>query len=187
MITKSEWKLLQKEWFKCQYASMQPADAVRARLSDELENQDKLEAEVARLRGDRDLEKRWRKDSDDRAAELEAEAARLRDELAEWHDAAKHVDVDHPDEVHCGCVAILQKQLADARAAFKLVSESECMDCASHKQERDEARTEVARLTVSRRYTCTDCGSKGRHNKQNRGAEPICPACKNRRDYGQNA
>lgn len=40
---------------------------------------------------------------------------------------------------------------------------------------------------ISRRYTCTECGAKGRHNKQNRGAEPICPACKNRKEYMEDA
>ena len=37
------------------------------------------------------------------------------DELDEWHDAAKHVDADYADEVHCSCVPILRKQLQDAR------------------------------------------------------------------------
>jgi hypothetical protein len=49
---------------------------------------------------------------------LEAECmdcAALKAELEEWHDAAKHVDSDHPGEVHCGCVPVLRKQLTDAR------------------------------------------------------------------------
>lgn len=51
---------------------------------------------------------------------LEAEAARLRGELDDWENAAKHVEAEHPDEVHCGCVPVLRKLLADARAELKL-------------------------------------------------------------------
>lgn len=39
----------------------------------------------------------------------------LKEKLDEWHDAAKHVDADYADEVHCSCVPILRKQLQDAR------------------------------------------------------------------------
>jgi hypothetical protein len=39
----------------------------------------------------------------------------LKEKLDEWHDAAKHVDADYVDEVHCSCVPILRKQLQDAR------------------------------------------------------------------------
>ena len=35
MIKKAEWIRLQKEWFGCKYAAMQPADAVRAKCSDD--------------------------------------------------------------------------------------------------------------------------------------------------------
>ena len=37
-------------------------------------------------------------------------------ELDDWHNAAKHVDADHPDEVHCGCVPILRKKNTDLQS-----------------------------------------------------------------------
>lgn len=46
--------------------------------------------------------------------------------------------------------------------------------------ERDEARA----AAISRRYTCHECGRKGRHSKQNRGAQPICPPCDFSRLFG---
>jgi hypothetical protein len=42
---------------------------------------DEAADEIDRLRDDRNLEKRWRKDSDDRAQALTEECDRLRDEL----------------------------------------------------------------------------------------------------------
>jgi hypothetical protein len=39
----------------------------------------------------------------------EAENVRLKGELSDWHNALAHVEADHPDEVHCGCVAVLRK------------------------------------------------------------------------------
>jgi len=46
------------------------------------------------------------------------------EKLFDWENSAKHVESDHPDEVHCGCVPLLRKLLSDAR------------------KERDEARAE---------------------------------------------
>lgn len=46
---------------------------------------------------------------------LKSENARLLEELEDWRNAAKHVDADHTDEVHCGCVPILRKQNADLK------------------------------------------------------------------------
>jgi hypothetical protein len=79
----------------------------------------------------------------EREARRIAERDEAREALAEWHDSALHVDSDHPDEVHCGCVAVLRKQLADARLSVKHALEAECCDCATLKQERDEARAEA--------------------------------------------
>jgi hypothetical protein len=36
-------------------------------------------------------------------------------ELADWENAELHVNSDHPNEAHCGCVTILRKQLAEMR------------------------------------------------------------------------
>ena len=45
----------------------------------------------------------------------ERERDEAREALSEWEDAAKHVEANHPDEVHCGCVPVLRKLLTDAR------------------------------------------------------------------------
>jgi hypothetical protein len=50
---------------------------------------------------------------DETAKRICAELKAARAELADWHNAAEQVKADHPDEVHCGCVAILRKQLND--------------------------------------------------------------------------
>ena len=52
-----------------------------------------------------------------------------RDALSDWENAALHVEAEHPDEKHCGCVPVLRKLLADAR------------------KERDEAR-ELLRILI---------------------------------------
>lgn len=59
---------------------------------------------------------------------LERERDEALEELADWRNAAAHVESNHSDEVHCTCVPILQKLLADAR------------------KERDEARDRIAEL-----------------------------------------
>jgi len=60
----------------------------------------------------------------DFARRLERERDKAQAELAEWHDAAKHVDSDYPDERHCGCVPILRKQMKDARAEVARLREA---------------------------------------------------------------
>lgn len=65
------------------------------------------------------------------ARKLERERDEAREELADWENAALHVESDHPDEVHCGCVPILRKLLADAR------------------KERDEAREALRQIWQS--------------------------------------
>jgi len=47
---------------------------------------------------------------------LAAENARLKNELDDWHNAAAHVEADHKDEVHCGCVPVLRKLNNDLKA-----------------------------------------------------------------------
>jgi hypothetical protein len=60
-------------------------------------------------------------DANDRLQERDE----ARKALADWENAAAHVEADHPDEKHCGCVSVLRKLLADARS------------------DRDEAREEI--------------------------------------------
>ena len=91
--------------------------------------------------------------SGERETRLIAERYEARAELAEWHDAAKHVDADHPDEKHCGCVAILRKQLTDARAVLAVAqkesadqaadAERYCALANQHMTERDDARAKL--------------------------------------------
>ena len=45
---------------------------------------------------------------------LERERDEVREALADWENAAAHVEADHPDEKHCGCVPVLRKLLTDA-------------------------------------------------------------------------
>jgi uncharacterized coiled-coil DUF342 family protein len=66
---------------------------------------------------------------------MKAERDEARRELEEWRNSSAHVEADHPDEVHCGCVPVLRKLLTDAR------------------RERDEAMDEISLL----RSTVTDC------------------------------
>lgn len=49
------------------------------------------------------------------AARLRAALAETAEKLADWENAASHVESPHPDEVHCGCVPVLRKLLVDAR------------------------------------------------------------------------
>jgi hypothetical protein len=46
-ITKTQWKGLQKEWFDCEYAAMQPVDAVRMRLTNETNEVERLANGIA--------------------------------------------------------------------------------------------------------------------------------------------
>jgi hypothetical protein len=52
------------------------------------------------------------------ARRIERERDEARQELSDWENAALHVEADHPDEKHCGCVPVLRKLLTDAREAF---------------------------------------------------------------------
>jgi hypothetical protein len=76
--------------------------------------------------------------------------------LADWENAAAHVEADHPDEKHCGCVPVLRKLLTDAREKLdeemkwhhqthKELVETQCklMDVS---QERDDAREQIKEL-----------------------------------------
>lgn len=64
------------------------------------------------------------------ARKLERERDEAKEALADWENAADHVESDHPDENHCACVPVLRKLLADARS------------------QRDEAKAIAADLAV---------------------------------------
>lgn len=49
------------------------------------------------------------------ARKLERERDDAREKLSEWENAAAHVEAEHADEVHCGCVPVLRKLLTDSR------------------------------------------------------------------------
>jgi hypothetical protein len=78
-----------------------------------------------------------------------ANALKERDEareaLADWENAAAHVEADHPDEKHCGCVPVLRKLLTDA---LKDRDEWAAM-CGRYKQERDEALMDRANGNIA--------------------------------------
>lgn len=62
--------------------------------------------------------------------------------LSDWKNAASHVESDHPDERHCGCVPVLRKLLVDAR------------------KERDEARDcyeQAAKTVAEMHYAARGC------------------------------
>lgn len=46
---------------------------------------------------------------------LERERDEAREALADWENAADHVEANHPDEVHCGCVPVLRHLYAPER------------------------------------------------------------------------
>ncbi len=74
-----------------------------------------------------------------------------REKLSDWENAALHVEADHPDEKHCGCVPVLRKLLTDAREAFVIATDQ--MVIAQGKlreanKERDEAREALASREV---------------------------------------
>ena len=112
----------------------------------------------------------------DFARRIERERDEAREALADWENAADHVEANHPDEVHCGCVPVLRKLLADARkerdearAAAKWES-FDAMERAGAEQarradenrewalraerERDEAREALENHTASTTHTC---------------------------------
>ena len=68
------------------------------------------------------------------ARALEQERDEAREALSDWENAALHVEADHPNEKHCGCVPVLRKLLTDA---LKERDEWAAM-CGRYKQERDE-------------------------------------------------
>jgi hypothetical protein len=46
------------------------------------------------------------------------EIERLKAIVDDWENAAKHVESDHPDEVHCGCVPVLRKRVRELEEAI---------------------------------------------------------------------
>ena len=79
-----------------------------------------------------------------------------REALSDWENAALHVEAEHPDEKHCGCVPILRKLLNKARESLKHIEEYGTEEInaavelrqklASALVERDEARDKYTTL-----------------------------------------
>jgi hypothetical protein len=88
-----------------------------------------------------------------------AKLVEAREALEDWENAAAHVEADHPDERHCGCVPVLRKLLTDARQELSEERESivgwenkwRCaIEIAARAEvERDEAREEAINKTES--------------------------------------
>jgi hypothetical protein len=62
----------------------------------------------------RNLE-RERDEARDLSAALQLKCNMMQAALDDWDNAVKHVEADHADEVHCGCVPVLRKLLTEAR------------------------------------------------------------------------
>ena len=92
----------------------------------------------------------------DFARKLERERDEAREALSDWENAALHVEADHPNEKHCGCVPVLRKLLNEARESLKHIEEygteeiNAAIDLrqklASALVERDEAREKYTTL-----------------------------------------
>lgn len=80
----------------------------------------------------------------DFARNLERERDEAREALGDWENAAAHVEADHPDERHCGCVPVLRKLLTDSQ---KERDEWAAM-CGRYKQERDIAEQDATNYHV---------------------------------------
>ncbi len=83
------------------------------------------------------------------ARTLKQERDEAREALSDWENAELHVEADHPDEKHCGCVPVLRKLLTDAREAFVIATDQ--MVIAQGKlreanKERDEAREALMKI-----------------------------------------
>jgi hypothetical protein len=77
------------------------------------------------------------------------ERDKAREALSDWENAALHVEADHPDEKHCGCVPVLRKMLTDAREAFVIVDVSLVIAQGKVREankERDEAREALMKI-----------------------------------------
>lgn len=74
-----------------------------------------LAVEVLRIQREREEAITRRMETIMQCELYEQERDEAREALADWENAAAHVEADHPDERHCGCVPVLRKLLADAR------------------------------------------------------------------------
>lgn len=72
------------------------------------------------------------------ARQLERERDEAREALSDWENAALHVEANHPDENHCGCVPVLRKLLTEAREK----GERYQLEANAIMLQRDEARKE---------------------------------------------
>ena len=89
---------------------------------------------------------RERDEARDLSSALQLKCNMMQDALNEWDNAVKRVEADRSDEVHCGCVPVLRKLLADAREAFAIAT-SNCVDAQQRLRELNEAREDAKRAT----------------------------------------
>ena len=94
----------------------------------------KLERERDEAREDLEFRRGLYKVQEQHLETARRERDEAREELSDWENAALHVEADHPDEKHCGCVPVLRKLLTDARS------------------ERDEARELLASEKITRNH-----------------------------------
>jgi hypothetical protein len=96
----------------------------------------------------------------DFARKLECERDEAREALSDWENAALHVEADHPDEKHCGCVPVLRKLLTDAREAFVIATDQMVIAqgrVREANEERDKARQQNSKLRYIAERAQTIC------------------------------
>jgi hypothetical protein len=74
-----------------------------------------------------------RDEARDLSAALQLKCNMMQAALDDWDNAVKHVEADHADEVHCGCVPVLRKLLTEARVAFAIATDR-CVEAQSNER-----------------------------------------------------
>jgi hypothetical protein len=82
----------------------------------------------------------------DEAEKIRIERDEAREALSDWENAALHVEADHPDEKHCGCVPILRKLLTEAREKYDNLATEHMLVVNKLCKERDDAREQIKEL-----------------------------------------
>lgn len=85
----------------------------------------------------------------DKIKSLTKERDEARESLSDWENAALHVEADHPDEKHCGCVPILRKLLTEAREKYDNLATEHMLVVNKLCEERNEAREVIREIWQS--------------------------------------